>query len=545
MPYPGDIGAGFRLGQVTNTFADTTARDAYFASNPTRLAEYDNDQFFLVRIGTGGGPYTYFQRLNSAWVDVTPVLQGIPGEVASLTGVTVGHVPYKLSDGTFGDSGAQVLSNGIFQIPGNTLGLGDAIEISDATDFALIHNNVSGNNFFLLDHRMNMTTGSSRPFQPFVLEADIQDRMFQNDRSQQITASPLSVTYTTQLNAITFYFEVETFAAMTNAKLRISDATTGTPLKFIPGPLEWDDDDAPGFNLREGVNRFHFFSDAADDPANGLFNIGHTPLFFQSGQDLLLEVRADNVALLGNSAGLPWFLSHSGDVSFRGLAYLDEIVTGEPMVMSFDISSVPDKSPDAPFTLSGAQTFTYQIVNGNIAQVAEILQDNSVIRNLTDTEIAAGTVTETVNSVTLTAGQSTTFTLRASRTGGPVDSRSVTIRVPEEHERAYVWAASTQNGATQDLTDASVQSFDVTNPGATFTVTVENVADGDVINILYPANRPLTSIAEGAQMFESLDSFTETTNVRTIGSQQMNVRSDENGAGQSVTFSAQITVGGS
>lgn len=93
MPYPDEDGGGggFRLGTGTNTFADNSARDAYFASNPAILAQYDADQFFLVRVGTGGGPYTYFQRLNSAWVDVTPVLQGIPGEVASLTGVTVGH----------------------------------------------------------------------------------------------------------------------------------------------------------------------------------------------------------------------------------------------------------------------------------------------------------------------------------------------------------------------------------------------------------------------------------------------------------------------
>jgi hypothetical protein len=70
------------------------------------------------------------------------------------------------------------------------------------------------------------------------------------------------------------------------------------------------------------------------------------------------------------------------------------------------------------------------------------------------------------------------------------------------------------------------------------------VPDGHFINILYPQNRPITSIIEPPLNLESLNEFAETVAPRTIGSQDFNGRSDQNSSGEQVPFSATITVGG-
>ena len=65
------------LGPETNTFADTTARDAYATNNPGWLRQYNANRSFWISVGTG------FQRRNAggtAWQDVTPVVQGADGE---------------------------------------------------------------------------------------------------------------------------------------------------------------------------------------------------------------------------------------------------------------------------------------------------------------------------------------------------------------------------------------------------------------------------------------------------------------------------------
>ena len=97
------VSAGLRLGPEQNIFATQELADTYGTDNPSWLAQYDNDHFLVIIIGTA----TYRVRLNGEWVDVTPVLQGEKGDKGDKgdTGVA-GEKGDKGDQGDKGDTGA-------------------------------------------------------------------------------------------------------------------------------------------------------------------------------------------------------------------------------------------------------------------------------------------------------------------------------------------------------------------------------------------------------------------------------------------------------
>ncbi|AUR83135.1 hypothetical protein NVP1031O_153 [Vibrio phage 1.031.O._10N.261.46.F8] len=159
-------GNGFLLGPTTNVFtgadkaAAEAARDAYATANPTWLAEYNSDTALNIRLeySDGTNQVAVYQVRNSAgdaWLENESfeAVKGDNGELASLDGVTVGHVPYKLPDGTFGDSGA-LIQNDTFTVPGELqtglstilLGRGSSVihSISSAGEQIVFANRSSG-----------------------------------------------------------------------------------------------------------------------------------------------------------------------------------------------------------------------------------------------------------------------------------------------------------------------------------------------------------------------------------------------------------------
>ena len=411
MTYPsrrGGAGAGFRLGPETNEFADTTARDAFFASSLANLAEYDANEFLLVRVGTGGGPFTYFQRNNDAWASVDPVLTGPSGEVASLSGVSVGHVPYKLPDGTFGDSGAQVLSNGDllapegFGVEAASVDFGDVVRLSEANSFMRISNNQFPDvRFDIIDARTRRAGASDRPRQFYQLEAE-NELVVQSGDGTAITSGPvtftLPVTANRQINSVIS----RASATMDNVRARIR-YTTGaqTVVKYWPTKARWlsgnGEDLTPDGNSEIAIE------------------FDQTPFRVITGDVYEVEIRADNYALLGNGSGVPYVAIMQQESEFRDVAWLSDVMGqafNVPEITAFDIPAVANKNHPAPFALSGAQVFTYNITNQvNIAS-AVIEQGGTTIKTLTPSEISAGTASATISAINLSAGESETFTLK-------------------------------------------------------------------------------------------------------------------------------------
>lgn len=186
-----------------------------------------------------------------------------------------------------------------------------------------------------------------------------------------------------------------------------------------------------------------------------------------------------------------------------------------PRVRSFDIPTITDKTPEAPFSLTGSQTFTYTIENAQNVQTAEIRQDGTAIHTLTVPEINSGTVDVTVTDDTLQAGDSVTFTLHITDTMSGTETGTVTIRSPEPHEFAYYGVR-----ATNDFVGVAVNlltSVDVTQSGTEFHIS-ETLPNTQFVGILVPTNRDAETIS--ALGGDVKDAFIRTANARAINGVQ-------------------------
>lgn len=252
----------------------------------------------------------------------TVVVTGFGGETIDLGNLKASEIPMMGPNGKLVYSGVSI-DSGTVRIPENTLGFGEPLTLGAATGFGLIHNRVTDASFILLDSYLSDKTGSARPNHYFISPPTL--RAFQSDKTNIITDNPLSFEYDTQFDGGTFSLTFEASAPMTNVKIEIIDRKTGIPFKHIPSRVAWDDDAVAGMNFRVGTNTLDFFSDKPDDPANGIFNIGFSPIILVSGWQLTVVIKADNISILGNSAKIPAMSGMLGTAAFRGLAYQDEL----------------------------------------------------------------------------------------------------------------------------------------------------------------------------------------------------------------------------
>ena len=279
-----------------------------------------NNEINRVVIDESGG-ITVEPEINRVVIGVDNVGGGNGGGLVAH--LKANEVPMMGPSGNLVYSGVSIEPDGVVRIPENTLGFGEPLTLGAATGFGLIHNRVTDASFVLLDAYTSSTTGSSRPNHNFISTPEF--KVFQSDKSTVITDNPLTFEYDTQYDGATFSLTFEASAPMTNVKIEIIDRKTGIEFKHLPSRVAWDDDTVSGMNFRAGANTVDFFSDKPDDPANGIFNIGFTPLILDSGWQLTVIIKADNVAVLGSAAKIPAISGIQGITSFRGLAYQDEL----------------------------------------------------------------------------------------------------------------------------------------------------------------------------------------------------------------------------
>lgn len=296
---------GLRLGLQTNTFnninqATTEAdRDAYFSANPAKLASYNGDSNLMIRLVylDGAAEITRYQvRINNAWVDYTPVVTGLPGEVASLAAVKIGEVPYKLPDGTFGSSGMKVLSGTTvlappgFSVESGSVTFGEALTVSEVSGYLGLTNHVNGNLYTLIDFNTPDTAASQEPH-IFFLTSGKTEFVAQGTDTTNLPNNPLVFNYTIQNTARSHALKFRTYAAMSNVRARISLVSTGLTLKYIPDRQTWEEG-VGGLNWALGDNTFEF---------------GDTPLNLEAGMQVKFEIYATSVSLKGNALGVPYF----------------------------------------------------------------------------------------------------------------------------------------------------------------------------------------------------------------------------------------------
>lgn len=204
-----------------------------------------------------------------------------------------------------------------------------------------------------------------------------------------------------------------------------------------------------------------------------------------------------------------------------------------PRILGFTSSTLtPSVTGDTQ--LSGSQTFTFTVedpaeVEGNLT----LSQAGAALA--TDIAPTAGTTTQTINTITLAAGETVAFTLTGTSTaatGSRALSATFTVRAHLPEERAYSYVQSVITAGTQDLTAAGVSEFSVTAVTGSYRVQA-TLPTTDFLVIEYPANRPITAI-EAIGIEVDLTTFPEQVGVRTIGSVTYNARTNQNNAAQAL-----------
>jgi len=346
----GSNSGGLRLGPEQNTFtgadlaAAELARDTYFTSNPSVFAAYQGNPNLLIRLVYTGA--TTFQGYSGGvWVDYTPVLQGEPGEVASLVDVPVGQLPFKRLDGTFGGSRMRVLDDGSllappgFGVESGSVKFGDVLLLSEAAGFLQVNNMVNNRPYTVLDYYTPRDAASSVP-SAFMADAQAFQFVAQPVDTSSLSTNPLVFDYTIQNTSRTYSLFMRTFAAMHNVRIKITQVSNNVALKYVPTKEAWETG-VGGLTWTVGDNTFDF---------------NDTPLILRTGQAVRFEIEADVVALKGDSNGVAYF------------GGLDQLGTFQDVVMLRDYT--PANIRDKLTSLTGTNRLSMSAIKDGVVSVA-------------------------------------------------------------------------------------------------------------------------------------------------------------------------------
>lgn len=346
----GASSSGLKLGPEQNTFLGTdlataeAARDAYFASNPSVFAAYQGNPNNLIRL-VYPDTTTFQGYVGGTWQDYSPVVQGEPGEVASLADVPVGQLPFKKLDGTFGGSRMRVLDDGSllappgFGVESGSVQFGDVLLLSEAAGFLSISNLINGRPYTVLDYYTPRDAASASP-SAFMADNPAFSFVAQPVDTSTLTANPLVFDYTIQNTSRTYSLFMRAAAAMNNVRIKITQVSNNVALKYVPSKEVWETG-VGGLSWVVGDNTFDF----AD-----------TPLILRTGQAVRFEIEADVVSLKGDSFGIAYF------------GGLDQLGTFQDVVMVRDNGATQIR--DKLQSLSGANRLPMSAIRDGVVSVA-------------------------------------------------------------------------------------------------------------------------------------------------------------------------------
>ncbi|MEH6451173.1 MAG: hypothetical protein V7765_21085, partial [Oleispira sp.] len=339
MSYPSNGGGDGALSVPSDQiFENTSARDAYFVTNPGKLIEGAQ---CVVLTSPPSGLYQVYK--SNEWVDHSAVVVGPRGEKgdkgdkgeSGLSSLDSGQVGVKSQTGDeLVYSGASVnpatgqwVFDRTIEVPSSSLDVGDVVTISEGSTELLISNNVDGVVSSVISSDID-STGAKRP--SYFNFGEEKSFIPQPYDSEVITTNPLIASSVgrvvspdvRQINQTIFRAD----QSMPNTVAEIKDKASGKVIKYIPSRAAWEADTEedkarnPGLNLIPGDNVINYISRQEDTP--GIFNIGVSPFRLKEGQEFEIIIKADVMALKGIS----------------GVPYLAEVVQDGPEVSLLDSS---------------------------------------------------------------------------------------------------------------------------------------------------------------------------------------------------------------
>jgi hypothetical protein len=428
------------MGPATNTFEEPTLvaaeaeRDTYFSANPSNLAIYSGNSDLLIRLVYTDVVVTtkFQQRLAGAWVDITPVVQGPSGAVASLAGVPVGEIPYKTITGDFAGSNMRVLDDGTvlappgFTVESGSVTFGEALTLSEISGYLGISNHINGNEYTVVDFHTPSDAPSLRPI-IFSLNEPAFEFTAQGVDTTNLTANPLQYDYTIQNTARVRAIKFRTFAPMTNVRVKITQVSNGVVLKYLPSQQAW----------QEGVGGLDWIA------GDNVYDFEDTSLNFQAGTLIHFEIHATAVALKGNASGIPYFTGtlQRGD-------FLELITEAD-----YEPADVRDKIS----VLTGTDRLSGYALKENVATVNTRTGD--IVLDSTDVGLGNVDNTSDVNKPTSTAQQAS-IDLKMSQHNAAVDPHPQYTTTTEASAAAPVQSV---NGFTGSVALTTTHITEATN----------------------------------------------------------------------------------
>lgn len=305
-------------------FTSETDRDNYFSTNPSELDNINNQQF-AVGVGTiaedpsSDNVSQWYIYSAGTWVTIVATLvgaTGLDGDAATVANLNAGEIPVKSQDTEeLVASGMivipetnQVLAPTNFGVQSGSIDFGDLITLSEAGGFGYITNRVTGATFTLVDFFSPRTAPSNNP-QIFQLQNAETEYVIQPDDSTQITDNQFSYIETTTLSARSNSFILRTFAPMSNLRVKVTDTASGVAFKYLPDKSAWLSGEG-GYDFVTGDNTVDLLD---------------SPLPLEVGRQLTLEFQADNMTLLGNALGEPFFKIMAQLGEFKSIPLSEEL----------------------------------------------------------------------------------------------------------------------------------------------------------------------------------------------------------------------------
>lgn len=230
----------------------------------------------------------------------------------------INQVPYRDADGTIKGTGLRILSRGTllapvgFAVESGSVDFGDVLRLSESAGFLAFENMIDSSKYQLLDYATPRNAPSSKPFY-FKLDSAESRFTASTGSSKVITTNPLSFEYSTKLTARTNALIFNASQKMSNVRLRITDKKSGVAVKYFPSKSAWVDGSG-GTLLDQGENVLDFQD---------------TAVIFTANTDLIFDIQADNISLVGGD--IPWFAGLVQKGSFVGVADV------------FDVSALQDQ----------------------------------------------------------------------------------------------------------------------------------------------------------------------------------------------------------
>ena len=262
-----------------------------------------------------------------------------------------GQIPVK-ENGSFVASGMQKLADGQILAPKNfgvesaSIDFGDVITVSEQSSFLGIRDNSNGQSYIVVDFERNRDEPSRSPRIFTSTEAEVTE-VVQSDDSTQLTGTSLTFDYTTTLTAYTNAITLRAQSEMTNVRIKITPQGSSVGMKYIPQKSSWISE-TEGLTLTVGDNEIDLFDSS---------------LALEAGTTLTVEIRADDISLLGSASGIPYLSVKKQDANFKSL-----VIKGAPVgALGGDTLAVqPNSSVSASFTdPATTETITLNLDDGN------------------------------------------------------------------------------------------------------------------------------------------------------------------------------------